>query len=168
LSASKISLGRIEGEEIVLRRNLTTGEEIVEFRGDADIDCDGSGGNPDGDPYFQPDTTLHHSDGTALNAYEEPFVVVPPVVVTKTRRIVMGCLCLVTHLETGMFCYAVAGDLGPSRKIGEVSVACARALGINANPVSGGESNHVIGYTVFAGVAAHVAGRRYVLQKWGE
>jgi len=157
----------LDGVKIAIWRN-DSGEELVEFTADADIDCDGSGGNPDGDPWFQPDTTLHHWDGTALNAYDEPFVVTPPLVVKRTRKIVLGSLAMVCHLRTGAWCYAVVGDVGPTRKAGEVSVACARKLGIDPNPVHGGESDKVVKYTIFVGVAAHVSGVTYQLQRWGE
>ena len=142
-----------------------SGDEIVEFLADMDIDNDGSGGNPDNDPYHQNDTTLHR-DGKALNAYEEPFVVVPPVICKKTNGLVLGSLCLVENTRTNSFCFAVVGDIGPMRKVGEGSPACAKQVGVNPNPVSGGESDKIIRYTIFVGVPAVIGGRRYVLQSY--
>jgi Fungal chitosanase of glycosyl hydrolase group 75 len=139
--------------------------ELVVFRADADIDCDGSGGNPDDDPYFQPDTTLHR-DGEALNAYEEPFIVVPPVVCRKTTGIVLGSLALVENINTGEICFAVVGDLGPSRKVGELSPACAEQISVDPNPVTGGEQRNIIRYSIFVGVPAVINGLKYVLQRY--
>lgn len=142
------------------------GDEIVRLLGDADIDNDGSGGNPDGDKYHQDDTTLHR-DGKALNAYEESFVVVPPVVIQKTKGIVLGSLCLVENTFSQDACMAVVADLGPMFKVGELSPACARQIGVNPNPVTGGESRKIIRYTIFVGVPARINGVQYVLQKSG-
>jgi hypothetical protein len=144
---------------------IETTDRRVVFIADADIDCDGSGGNPDNDPYFQADTTLHYK-GKALNAYEVPFVVVPPVVVKRTMGIVMGCHAFVTNLTTGKVTSAVVGDVGPSKKIGEISPACAEAIGVDPNPNTGGEAGFVVGYEILPGVAAGVNGVIYDLQPW--
>jgi Fungal chitosanase of glycosyl hydrolase group 75 len=143
------------------------GDELVIFRADADIDCDGSGGNPDGDKYFQPDTTLHR-DGFALNAYDEAFVVVPPVVCKKTKGKVLGALCLVENTLTLQMCFAVVGDIGPTFKVGELSPAAAKQIGVNPNPVTGGESRNIIRYTIFVGVPAVVGAFKYQLQSYGK
>lgn len=138
----------------------------VFFVGDMDIDCDGSGGNPDHDPYFQADTSLHYH-GKALNAYEVPYVVVPPVVAQRTKGIVLGARALVTHLETGKQAVAVVGDIGPSNKVGEGSPALAKLLGLDPNPNHGGTERPVIAYEIFPGVAAEVNGVLYDLQSYG-
>ena len=148
----------INGERII---ELPSGKVV--FIGDADIDCDGSGGNPDHDPYFQPDTTLHRN-GRALNAYLERFIVVPPAIVCGVPGVVMGCQAHAVNLLNGRECTAVVGDLGPTSKIGELSVACAIALGLNGNPNYGGTSEHVIFYSLKPGQAAIVDGIRYELQ----
>jgi hypothetical protein len=138
----------------------------VFFVADADIDCDGSGGNPEHDPYFQ-DDTFYHDDGKALNAYDVPFVVVPPSVVLQTRKIVMGCAAIVTNLMTGEHVNCVVGDLGPMRKIGEISVAAARAISVNPNPKVGGEENRIIAYEIRPGLPAYKStGSFYALQSY--
>src|ERR1043166_8532401 len=81
------------------------GDELVVFRADADIDCDGSGGNPDNDPWFQPETTLQRA-GKSLDAYNEPFIVVPPIVITKTNGIVLGAFAIVENITTAEMCFA--------------------------------------------------------------
>lgn len=129
------------------------------------IDCDGSGGNPDNDPDFQPHTTLKHKDGTDLNAYKERFIVVNKSVIASVPEIVMGCEAKVTYLDTGANCDAVVGDLGPSSKIGEASCATASALGINPNPNHGGEDDkRMVLYECWPGQAAIVDGVQYPLQ----
>lgn len=153
-------LGTIQGAEII-----ETTDGRVAFIADADIDCDGSGGNPDKDPFFQAATTLRQG-GKSLNAYRERFVVVPPVVVLKTRGIVMGCQAFVTNLRTGKVITAVVGDLGPTKKIGELSCACADALGINPHPNTGGTSERIVGYEIIPGMPALVEGTTYDLQAY--
>lgn len=142
------------------------GQEEVHFRADMDIDCDGSGGNPHHDPYFQPDTTLHH-DGKALNAETVPFIVVPPIVCQQTRGKVLGCRAKVRNLRTGITAEAVVGDIGPRSKVGEGSPALATMLGINPNPNTGGEDDPVIDYWIYPGVPAVVAGVTYNPQSYG-
>lgn len=137
----------------------------VFFTADADIDCDGSGGNPDHDPYFQPHTTLKHADGTDLNAYTESFIVVPPAIVKGVRGIVMGCQARVHYLRTGEIKPAVVGDSGPSAKVGELSVHCAQTVKMPSNPNYGGDSDfRMVVYELWPGTHAVVDGVTYPLQ----
>lgn len=156
-------LGIVQGVAIEARITAN-GNETVHFVADADIDADGSGGNPDRDPYFQADTSLHGPDGRALNAYQVPFVVVPPLVCQKTRGMVLGSECLVTHTMTKRQVLCVVGDLGPQSKVGELSVAAARAIGVPWNPVRGGESRKIIDYEIRVGKPAVINGVRYALK----
>lgn len=142
---------------------IETSDGWVVFISGMMVDCDGSGGNPDGDKYYQPDTTLQRK-GKALNPYEERFVVVPPVIVKRTKGVVMGCQAYVTNLLTGQRTPAVVGDLGPNAKIGEASVACARSIGVPDNPNYGGIPDHIIGYEILPGVPAVVGDIMYHLQ----
>lgn len=142
----------IQGCPIVLER-MPDGSEKVTFTADADIDCDGTGGNPHRDPYFQSDTTLHNH-GKALCAEKENYVVVPPVVRQKTKGIVLGCMVGCVNTKNGKTAWGVVGDIGPRTKVGEVSVAMAEALGLSGNPNTGGTSEHIIQYTIFVGQAA--------------
>jgi hypothetical protein len=140
------------------------GNELVTFIADADIDCDGSGGNPEHDPYFQPETTLK-VEGKSLDAYKVPFVVVPPVVIKKTKGIVMGSLCLIENTHTKEICIAVVGDVGPTRKVGELSPRAAGQISVDPNPVSGGESSFIVKYSIFVGIPAVIDGFTYPLRK---
>ena len=151
----------IDGELIVEHDDGT-----VTFRAKAAIDCDGSGGNPWNDPYFQDDTSLHH-DGKALNAETVPFIVLPPSVILGVDPIVLGCKARVWNLMNGKKIEAVVGDVGPKTKIGEVSVECARRLGIPESPISGGVDDHIIFFRVWPGVPAKVDGVKYAMQPYG-
>lgn len=139
---------------IIQGSNITLHDDgHISFIADADIDCDGSGGNPDHDPYFQPDTSLHNN-GKALNAYKESFIVVPAIILTAVKPIILGCRARVHYLETGLITEAVVGDIGPRTKIGELSVFCAKELGMPSNPNIGGTSNKFVIYELWPGVPA--------------
>ena len=64
----------------------------------------------------------------------------------------------------------LGADCGPSNKLGEISLACARAIGVpvdegSPHPAnSGGTESHTIHYQLFPGTAATVNGVTYPLQ----
>lgn len=147
-------IATIQGVDIVLATGMD-GTEIVSFVADMDVDCDGLGGNPFHDPYFQPDTRLH-VHGRPLHAELVPFVVVPPVVLEKTKGKVLGALCKVTNIDNGKCCLAVVGDSGPRSKVGEGSPALCEALGLSPNPNNGGTSDKIIKYEVMVGEPATI------------
>jgi|SRR6516164_7474254 hypothetical protein len=150
----------IEGVDV---QEYTVPELRLEWTANMAIDCDGSGGNPDNDPYYQPDTSLHYN-GKALNAYEVPFIVVPPAVINCVKPVVLGCMAVVVNLKNGMATQAVVGDVGPSSKIGEASCYCAELVGLDGNPNHGGCDENCIRYMIFPGEAAEVDGVTYKLQ----
>ena len=158
-------IATLEACDIVL---YTSGnkDELVKFVAKAAIDSDGIGTNPDHDPDYQNDTTLHN-DGKALNADTVPFIVVPPIVCRKTANIVLGSVAFVQNTETYDWCLAVVGDIGPSLKIGEISPACARYIGLSPNSKHGGTDKKIISYVIYVGVPARIAGVQYTLQKYG-
>lgn len=127
---------------------------------DADIDVDGSG-DPHGDPDFQNDTTLHY-EGKALNSDVDKWMVLPEPCIAAVEGVVLGCQATVHY--RGKSCSAVVGDVGPSRKIGEISRAVAFALGINPSPTIGGVDDASVRYEWTPGVAALVDGRQYTLK----
>jgi hypothetical protein len=154
---SKI-IGTIQGCDVI------EGDDgSVHFLADADIDCDG-GSNPHHDPCWQPDTSLHF-DGRAIDAESVPYIVVPPLIRDGVSGIVLGCIARVTNSRTGQSTEAVVGDIGPHKKIGEISSECARRIGVNDNPNTGGEEDHVISYTLWPGSPAVVDGVTYELQR---
>lgn len=102
-----------------------------------------------------------------VDAATVPFAVVPPAILKKTKGIVLGCKCIVTNRKTGKTAVGVVADSGPTFKIGEISPAMARLVGVPASARSGGEKSFVIQYEIFPGVAAVVNGVEYPLQGFG-
>ena len=101
-----------------------------------------------------------------------PFVVVPPMIIKGVAGVVMGCRAVVTNTKNNKSVEAVVADGGPSNKLGEISLACAKAIGVPAgegakHPANSGgidASSHVIHYQLFPGVPAVVNGVTYPLQ----
>lgn len=130
----------------------------VEYTCKAAIDTDGIG-DLHGDPCAQGQTSLK-KNGKSLNADVDCYIVVPPAIIKGVPGIVLGCMAIVTNMRTGTSVHAVVGDVGPHNKLGEISRATAKALGINPSPTSGGEDRHVIHYQIWPGVPA----KGYALQ----
>lgn len=129
------------------------------------IDNDGSGGNPEHDPDHQDQTSLRHQDGSSLNAQTESFIVIPGGLAHKVGPIVLGCQARVHYRQSGDITDAVVGDVGPSTKIGEASVKCAKMLGMNPSPINGGEDQRdMVLFECWPGVPAVVSGILYPLQ----
>jgi hypothetical protein len=102
-------------------------------------------------------------DATDPAAYVDsetvPYVVVPPVVVKQTAGVVRGCKARASFRDKTVDC--VVADLGPAKRVGELSIAAARALGMPSSPRNGGVEKPEVLYEIFPGVAA--AG--FVLQR---
>lgn len=159
------TLAIIQNRPIYLHIGLS-GDVHCSLLADADIDCDGSGGNPDQDPYFQPDTAYHH-EGKPLNAYEIPYIVLPSVAITGVAEQVLGCRCEIYNRETGLYAVGLVGDIGPRFKVGELSVAMAKAVGLPSNPNTGGTSNFdQILYTWYPGQTVRLGEIKYALQSY--
>lgn len=152
-------IATIQGEPVT-----ELGDGSVTYKAAAMVDTDGSG-SLHGDKFGQPDTSLH-LNGKALNADEDRYVVVPPIIITSVKSMVLGCQAFLANISNGRSTPAVVGDIGPKRKLGEISVACAKALGIDPSPVSGGEERHVIHYSLIPGKKAVVNGKVYKLQPY--
>ena len=97
-----------------------------------------------------------------------PFIVVPPIIIKAVSEIVLGCQWLVTNSKTGKTTEAVVADVGPSNHLGEISVACAKAIGVSTGTThaanGGGALPAAIRYQLFPGVPAVVNGVTYPLQ----
>lgn len=89
------------------------------------------------------------------------YCVVPPAIIKGVRGIVLGCKARLNY--SGKSVDAVVADVGPRTKIGELSIAAARALGIPSSPKSGGVDTASIHYEIFPGVPAVVNGVTYEL-----
>lgn len=153
MSTPKV-IATIEGHQI-----LWDGE-FVSYVAKAAIDGDGSSNNPEGDPDFQPSTSLK-VNGASLNADIERYIVVPPAIIRGVAPVVLGSQAWVSYKGREMT--AVVADVGPKAKIGEISIACAKALGIPSSPLSGGVPSGV-SYKIRPGVAAFVDEKHYPLQ----
>ena len=98
-----------------------------------------------------------------------PFIAVPPMIIHGVAGIVLGCRCVVTNSKTNQSVEAVVADVGPASHLGEISVACAKAIGIavgTTHPASsGGAASPTVHYQLFPGIAAVVKGVTYPLQK---
>lgn len=97
-----------------------------------------------------------------------PYMVVPPMIINGVPDIVLGCRCLVTNSKTGKTTEAVVADVGPSNHLGEISIACAKAIGVSTgttHPANGGGAvSPTIRYQLFPGVPAVLNGVTYPLQ----
>lgn len=156
-SDSPKTLAIIQGEPVVLQPDGS-----IVYNGPMMVDGDGSGPSH-GDPDYQRDTSLH-LDGQPLNADVDQYIVVPPQIINAVSAIVLGCRATVYHQRSGLRANCVVGDIGPHHKLGEASIATCRALDIPSSPTSGGESSHILTYTIYPGQAAVVNGKRYNLQ----
>ncbi len=93
------------------------------------------------------------SDPTAyVDAETVPYIVVPSLIVQKTAGVVCGCKARVTYHGVSVDC--VVADRGPSSKIGELSIAAARVIGMNPSPRNGGTEKPEVLYELWPGVAA--------------
>ena len=87
-----------------------------------------------------------------VDAETVPYVVVPPFIVKETVGVVRGCMARVTYKGHTVEC--VVADMGPSARIGEISIAAARALGIPHSPKHGGIREKLVDYELWPGQAA--------------
>jgi hypothetical protein len=97
-----------------------------------------------------------------------PYISLPGVVIQRARGVVVGCRCLVTNTQNGTAVEGVVADSGNNDHIGEISVACAKAIGLRVGSSNeangGGTSRAAIRYQFFPGTAAIVNGITYPLQ----
>jgi hypothetical protein len=154
-SCSQISRGKYRTDQGASATVPVCGKDgAVFWKADMDIDCDGqvtARCNADTDPWFQGDTAFHQSDGRPLNSEELPYIVVPSPSATwnyANSGIKGGGVAAVIHGNKVE--YAVVGDTGPAKVIGEASYATARALGIDPDPATGGTGSGVT-YILFTG-----------------
>lgn len=99
-----------------------------------------------------------------INSEAIPHFTLPPQVIQAVPPVFLGCRVLAMNLRTGQEVEGVLADIGPPDKIGEVSIAAAKALGLKSDPKNGGTSEHIIQYQIFPGVPATVNGETFKLQ----
>lgn len=81
-----------------------------------------------------------------------PYIVVPHIIIQKTAGVVRGCKARVSFGSKSVDC--VVADRGPVSKIGELSIAAARAIGVPPSPRTGGIEDPELFYELWPGVAA--------------
>lgn len=99
-----------------------------------------------------------------LDSEKVVFAVIPGKLRKMIGPVCIGCHCVVTNIKTGKKVIAVCGDVGPSNKIGEGSMALADALGINSNARKGGTSEKIIRCELYPSVAATIGCETFELQ----
>ncbi|MFG2884302.1 glycoside hydrolase family 75 protein [Streptomyces sp. NPDC048297] len=147
-SCSQISHGTYKTDDETSATVPVCGKNgAVFWKADMDIDCDGrrtTDCNENRDPWFQADTAFHQSDGKPLKAESLPYVVVPSssgIWNYSGAGVKGGGVVAVVHGNKVE--YAVVGDTGPTKIIGEASYATAKALGIDPDPATGGADSGV-------------------------
>lgn len=147
-SCSQISNGKYKTDDETSATIPVCGKNgAVFWKADMDIDCDGqrtTNCNENRDPWYQDDTAFHQSDGKPLKAESLPYVVVPSsssIWNYSGAGIKGGGVVAVVY--NNKVEYAVVGDTGPTKIIGEASYATAKALGIDPDPATGGVDSGV-------------------------
>jgi hypothetical protein len=74
----------------------------------------------------------------------------------------MGCKARASYRGRSVDC--VVADIGPRRKIGELSPSAAQAIGLDPNPNHGGTDAHEVTYEIWPSIPATVNGTTYKLQ----
>jgi hypothetical protein len=111
-------------------------------------------------PDFKADDPRAYLDSETVS-----YTVVPgSVIQAGTKGAVMGCLSRVTNLVNGKVSIGVVGDVGPRKKIGEISIQMARELGVNPSPRTGGTNAVILKYELWPGQFGKVAGKIIPLQ----
>ncbi|WP_053699551.1 glycoside hydrolase family 75 protein [Streptomyces sp. NRRL F-5755] len=147
-NCSQISSGKYRTDEETSATVPVCGKKNAVFwKADMDIDCDGqvtAKCNKNTDPWFQADTRFHQSDGKPLNAEKLPYVVVPSVSgIWNYESAGIKGGGVVAIIYNNKVEYAVVGDTGPEKIIGEASYAAAKGLGIDPDPATGGAESGV-------------------------
>ena len=102
--------------------------------------------------WYQHPGTMADDPAAYVDSETIPYIVVPPLVVQKTAGIVRGCRARATLKGRSVEC--VVADRGPRNKIGELSIAAARAIGLPSSPRHGGTEKPEVLYELFPGTAA--------------
>jgi hypothetical protein len=91
--------------------------------------------------------TFAHARGNALAAAVTPYVVVPANLSIAGLR--AGSVVAVINTANKQMTYAVVGDTSTNNTIGGCSWACAEKVGIDPDPVLGGQKGNTVVYIAF-------------------
>jgi hypothetical protein len=86
-----------------------------------------------------------------IDSQTVPYGVVNSSIINGVAPIVMGCAFRVRYCQ-GPWIPGMVADVGPSKKIGEVSIAMANLLGLPSSPRDGGTNSPHLDYELFPGV----------------
>jgi hypothetical protein len=121
-----------------------------QFTGGMNVDTDGGTSKlSKSDRYYQSQTSMQWKGGKSLDADNLPFVVLPPSL-AKATGAKLGDLVEVQQGDKRI--YAIFGDVGPSGKLGEASLAAAKHFDAKAGPNRAVSGN--VTYTVLPGSGA--------------
>lgn len=132
----------------------------------------------DGNPFVTPDgvvvsKTAYHFPGFGerdprryVDSETVRYIVVPPIIIKATAGAVLGCRVRCRNRRNNLAADGIVADVGPRTKIGEISIAMARALEIKSSPIDGGEDEDVIEYECWPGVPGEIGGKRILLQRF--
>ncbi|MFT5470610.1 MAG: hypothetical protein ACI8UO_005739 [Verrucomicrobiales bacterium] len=99
-----------------------------------------------------------------VDAATVPFLVICPQLKNGVAPIVLGCRAVLTNTEKNIKIEAVVADGGNSDEMGEISLAAAQQLQINANAKAVIDEGHMLTMEIYPGTAAVVDGVTYPLQ----
>lgn len=95
-----------------------------------------------------------------------PYMVVGSSVRKRAEGIVLGCKGRITNRVTGASTEVGVLDIGPLKKVGEISIFGAEKIGIPSNPRTGGTGNmEAVLYEFWPGVPFEHGGLTYELQR---
>lgn len=100
-----------------------------------------------------------------LDAETVDFIVVSPLVQNGVKGVVLGCRARASNIRNGKSADCFVGDIGPTRKIGELSISLAKKLGIDSSPRSGGTDELIVQYEIWPDVAGIVDGQLLALMR---
>jgi len=87
-----------------------------------------------------------------LDAETIPYIVLPGHMAVGAS---LGDFATVVNRRNARSVGAICGDIGPRNKIGEASIATAKAIGIPESPRTGGISAKIVLYLIFVGSGNH-------------
>ena len=96
-----------------------------------------------------------------VDAETVPYIVVTESLRLRCRGILLGCAATIHSTLTGLSVEAVVADLGP--RVGEFSMAAAKALGVDPSPRTGGDQRLRFYCQLRPGTPAQVNGVTYAL-----
>jgi hypothetical protein len=109
-------------------------------------------------PDHRPNDPAAYVDSETVN-----YIAIPQEIRNGAKGVILGCKVKCYHRPTGKTAWGIVADIGPRTKVGEVSIAMARALGMNPSPRSGGEEKAVVEYTIYGNQFAEVNGKKVPL-----